>query len=238
MISSAELVRRIIAAPAPVLLPDTCSLLDLLRDPTRDSFSSDQVGAALRLLNNAETRPRTLWIPIASQVMDERADHQMNVKLDAETKIRKLEEVVHRVQKIMAVHGLLTTAITPTLAGSNFPGTASRIVDRYISAGFQVSNPRGVEKKAYARIAANEAPAQKGQQAKDCIVIETYLHIGRQLRDQGFGQTIVFLTTNTKDYSERAGSGALHPDLLAEFSAANMMYAVNFEMAEYLITRV
>ncbi len=135
----------------------------------------------------------------------------------------------------MAAHGLKTTAISPTLIASSFPDTASRMVDQYFSAGLHVQNPRDIERKAYARIAANKAPSKKGQQAKDCLVIESYLHIAGQLRGHQFRQQIVFWSTNTRDYSERAGSGKLHPDLIAEFDAVNMAYAVNFPMAESLL---
>jgi hypothetical protein len=233
MIASAEVVRRIIAAPAPVLLPDTCALLDLMRDPTREAFSSDQVAAAQRLLLRAEARPRTLWVPISAQVLIERGDQQKNVKRDAAVQIRNLEERIHRVQSIMAAHGLNTTAIAPTLVASNFPDTANSMVDRYFSAGQHVRNQRGIERRAYARIAANRAPSQKGQQAKDCIVIESYLHLASQLRDQRFEGTIVFLTTNRRDYSDPANFATVHQDLVAEFGAVNMTYAVNFQMAEY-----
>ena len=222
-------------AQAPVLLLDTCSLLDLMRDPTRETFTAEQVQAAHHLLVKAESRPPKLWIPIAGQVLAERHEHQLNVKQEAETAIRKLEECVNRVQRTMAAHGLKTTAVSPTLVESNFPDTASRMVDQYFSAGLHVQNPRDIERKAYARIAANKAPSKKGQQAKDCVVIESYLHIARKLREHQFKQQIVFLTTNTRDYSERAGSGKLHPDLVAEFHAVNMAYAVNFTMAKHLL---
>jgi hypothetical protein len=160
MISSAEVVRRIIAAQAPVLFPDTYSLLDLMRDPTRESFYSEQVEAARRLLIRAEARPRTIWLAIGSQVLAERRDHQLNVR-QAEATIRRLEECVHRVQRTMTAHGLKTTEIEPTLVASNFPETASGMVDQYFSAGLHVQHPRGIERKAYVRIAANKASSKK-----------------------------------------------------------------------------
>jgi hypothetical protein len=70
-------------AQAPVLLLDTCSLLDLMRDPTRETFNAEQVQAAHHLLVKAESRPPKLWIPIAGQVLAERHEHQLNVSLCA-----------------------------------------------------------------------------------------------------------------------------------------------------------
>jgi hypothetical protein len=232
VIASAEVVRRIIAAPAPVLLCDTCALLDLMRDPTRDALSADQIEAALRLLERAEHPDGTLWLPIAGQVLDERRHNQANVKQEAETRIRRFEETIHRVQGILAAYGLQTTAITPALVASNFPDAAGSVVDRYFSAGLKMRNPRNIEKIAYARMAANRAPSSKGQQTKDCVVIECYLSLASQLRAQHFAGRIVFLTTNKNDYSDPI-TKSLHSDLVPEFTAMNMTYATNFQMAEH-----
>jgi hypothetical protein len=187
MMSSAEAFRRIMTAQAPVLLLDTCSLLDLMRDPTRETLTAEQVEAAHRLLIKAESRPPKLWIPIVSQVLSERNDNQLKVKQEAEKAIHTFEERVLRTQQIMAAHGLITSAIAPPLSACNFPKTAS------------------------------------------------YLQIAKQLREQQFQYKIVFLTTNKQDYSDNASSGKLHPDLIAEFLAVNIEYAVNFLMAEHFL---
>jgi len=235
MMSSAEAVRRIMAARAPVLLLDTCSLLDLMRDPTRETLAVEQVKAAHRLLIKAESHPPELWIPIASQVLSERNDNQLKVRQEAEKAIHTLEERVLRTQQIMAAHGLITSAIAPPLSACNFPNTAGTMVDRYFSAGLPFRKPRNIADKAFARVAAHKAPSRKGHQAKDCVVIESYLHIAKQLREQQFQYKIVFLTTNKQDYSDHASSGKLHPDLIAEFRAVDMKYAVNFLMAEHFL---
>jgi hypothetical protein len=233
MISSAEVVRRIAAAPAPVLFADSCAFLDLMRDPTRGNFSASQVEAAQRLLLKAERRPRALWLPITAQVWIERNDNQMTVKQEAELRIHSFEEGVHRVQKLLAAHGLQTSAIAPSLVASRFPDTAHAFVDRVFSEAQHVRGAPHTDRRALARMAANLAPSRRGQQTKDCIVIENYLQIARLLREKNFEGRIVFLTTNTKDYSDKAGSGSIHPDLAGEFGAVNMTYSVNFQMAEH-----
>src|ERR1700722_18508831 len=111
MISSADVARRVIAAPAPVLLIDTCALLDLMRDPRRDTFSSDNVRAAHRLLCKVEERPRSLWLPIVRQVLLELDDNKQPVKIEAENAIKNLQETIERVQGLFAAHGIVTSAI-------------------------------------------------------------------------------------------------------------------------------
>lgn len=235
MISAAEIVRRILGAPAPVLLPDTCALLDLMRDPTRENFSSDQIFAAKRLLQMAQSRPKTLWIPIAAQVLTERASNHENIKKEAESKIFKLEEHIKQTQRIMAAHGLHTSAIAPSLVATDFPAIASTLVDEFFVAGPHLRKPRDIDRRANARMAANIAPSKKGQQTKDCIVIESYLSLARLLRQSGGLHKVAFLTTNTRDYSDPARTGSVHPDLQAEFDALNVGYCVNFQMAEHYL---
>ena len=96
-----------------------------------------------------------------------------------------------------------------------------------------VRNARDVNRRAIARMAENRAPSKRGQQTKDCIVFESYLALVALLRQAGLQRQIVFFTTNTQDYSDPQNKGTVHPDLVAEFGALNMRYAVNFQMAEH-----
>jgi len=84
-------------------------------------------------------------------------------------------------------------------------------------------------------MASNLAPSKKGQQTKDCIVIESYLYLAKLLREQHFTGRIVFLTSNKHDYSNPTNPGTVHPDLSAEFAAVGMAYAISFQMAEHLL---
>jgi hypothetical protein len=236
MISSAEAVRRVLAAPAPVLLIDTCALLDLMRDPRRDSFSPDQVQAAYRLLRRITVKPRAIWLPIVQQVLLEVSDNKPLVMREAEEAIGKLQDLIERVQSIFSAHELATSAIAPRLVASQFPMVTMATVDRFISCALHVTNPRGVERDAFARVAANRAPSKKGKQAKDCLVFASYLRLATLLRTAGFEAPIVFLTTNTNDYSNLPNKSVPHPDLISDFTAAKVLYAVNFLMAERLLT--
>src|SRR5258708_32664663 len=98
MISSAEAARRISGAPAPALVLDTCALLDLTRDLTREGFCPGQIEAAKRLLILAESRPRRLWLPIVEQILSERSDNQVKVRDEATSKIQKFERRVQEMQ--------------------------------------------------------------------------------------------------------------------------------------------
>lgn len=235
MISSAEITRRIIAAPAPILLLDSCAIFDLMRDPTRGDITASQVKSADRLLQMAKARPRSLWLPITDQVWKERQDNQANIQADTEDKLRTLEKRILSVQDILSAHGLVTTAINPSLANSQFGRRSAEFVDSIFHEGHHVRNGRNVHRLALVRMAENRAPSKKGQQTKDCLVIENYLQLSLKLRDESFLGKIVFLTVNKNDYSDPRNKAKIHPDLQNQFSETQLDYAVNFEMAEHLL---
>jgi hypothetical protein len=234
MISTAKAVKRILASPAPVLLGDTCVFLDLIRDPTREGLTGANVDAAHRLIARAEAKPPTVWIVLISQVLSEIAANREPVKQASEAAIKKLEEQVLRVKASLSSYGLTVPA--PTLIAAGLPEVASVSLQRILDASLHLTTPKGVNSKVWTRIAANAAPAQKGQQAKDCLIIESYLHVCRQLRIAGYALPVVFFTSNTQDYSTSTQRSQVHPTLAEEFEVAQMRYAVNFGMAENLLS--
>jgi hypothetical protein len=235
MISCAECVSRIRAQPAPVLLIDTSALLDLIRDPTRDRFSDAHVLAAIQLLECAEKSQTTLWLILAQQVLNEINDNRPTVLLEAERSLISLESTVKRVQSILSAHGINTTDIASELSAAKFSGIADALVTRYLEAGVHIKQPTEISGAILTRIARNAAPSQKGTQAKDCIVIETYLHFVGLLRASDIGVPVVFFTTNKNDYSDLTKNSLPHPDLVPEFSRLDIRCAINFQMTEHLL---
>jgi hypothetical protein len=154
----------------------------------------------------------------------------------AETSLKKLDATFERVRLLMLAFGVTTTGMTrPGLVESGFLELTNGVFKRYLDAGLELEQPAEVANRAFARIAANLAPSDKGQQAKDCAIIETYLHLTRQLRENNINVPVVFLTTNKNDYSAPDDSASIHPDLKADFEAAELRYAANFQMAEHLL---
>jgi len=62
------LATRIMAAPASVVFPDTCSILDVIRSVFRLGMQGDVVSAARRLTNRAQQVPSSVWIAIPQQI--------------------------------------------------------------------------------------------------------------------------------------------------------------------------
>ncbi len=236
MIDVAEAVRRVVVAGAPVLCLDTSALLDLMRDPTREKFSGAHASAALYLLARAEASPPALSLLLAEQVDFELNDHMDEIQRESERAVQRLDDTLNQTLGIIAAHGLVVPT-TLTLSALGFPAAARANVVRFVSVAHTVREDDVCVTRARDRVRLGRAPATRAKQSfKDCLIIETYLHIARELRAAGFAEKILFLTTNTADYTDRLHP-TLHGDLAPEFASVGMDFASSFLAARYTLFR-
>src|SRR5580700_10795562 len=90
-----QLAQRILAERAPVLLLDTCSILDVVRVPLRQT-RGDLLGAAQRIVNRVHGLPRGLWIVISEQVYQEWQDNAPSVVGEVAATITRTEDAARR----------------------------------------------------------------------------------------------------------------------------------------------
>ncbi|MCB9947253.1 MAG: DUF4935 domain-containing protein [Rhodospirillaceae bacterium] len=220
----------LVALGAPVLCLDTCAVLDLMRDPTRDNVRSHERAAALDLLVAAEGGSKLVAL-LADQVVLELGEHMQNVEDEAREAIVKLKAQLGRIDAVAAIYGSVGTADLRHL--DDHVMRARKIVDRWTKAVVVANQRADVPNKALIRLNSARTPARKGKDSmKDCVVIETYLDTVRSLRGASHTHPIVFASSNTKDYVGEIGS-ALKPDLAAEFASLQMDYAPNWAAAKY-----
>lgn len=217
----------IAALSVPVLCIDTCSLLDIMRDPTRDGTQQCDRQAAIDLGQRLATKDFVCLI--AEQVDIEFAVHDADVQAEAETAIRRLRE---RVDQVNLIHGTFLGAVSVNLI--HFDGivaSARGIIEQWRTAAIALPTTPNILVKGFDRVNRNIAPARKGKDSsKDCIVIETYLDVMGTLRAAGLPTTAVFLSSNTKDY--QTDSKVLKPDLVTDFARSNVRYAPNMLAAK------
>lgn len=235
MISLSDAADLIARSEQPLLLPDTCSLLDLTRDPTREDMHPANARAARRLFEQASGRPTGLSLCLPEQVLIELAEHQEEIREEARKKIVKMNATLKRVAEAYAVHGLSLQLGGFDLTAHDFPSTANQFVEDVKSVAVKFQPTGETERKAMARIARSLAPNRRGGQYKDCIVIESNFELVRFLRDRGFDKRVVFLTSNVADYSAERGTVKVHADLASEFQSLQIEYATNFGLAEHLL---
>ncbi|TGO03379.1 hypothetical protein PN36_07785 [Candidatus Thiomargarita nelsonii] len=63
-----------------------------------------------------------------------------------------------------------------------------------------LNNQDNLKLRALDRVVFQKAPARKGGQIKDCIIVEEYLELAQQLHSSEFSCPLVFISSNTKDF--------------------------------------
>ncbi|CAM5784031.1 PIN domain-containing protein [Rhizobacter fulvus] len=209
----------------PILCVDTCTLLDVIRDITRESIRLSDAQSGFHILNAAEAGGKVIVV-MAEQVSRELAANAKGVYDEAELHLKNFREQAQRIHDISVEFGAAGTLATGHLIGH--VGRAQVVLNRWTAASQKVAQGTEVTDRAFNRVNAARTPARKGKDSiKDCVVIETYLETAQQLRAAGLTSKIVFASSNTKDY---CGSGTSHlqADIAADFRAHAIEYAPNF----------
>lgn len=217
----------IAALGVPVLCIDTCSLLDIMRDPTRDGTQQRDRQAAIDLIHHLANQE--LVCLIAEQVDIEFSGRDADVQAEAEMAIRRLQE---RVEQVNQIHATFLTAVSVNLTHlDGIVASARAIIAQWHTAARALPTTADISFKATDRMNRNIAPARKGKESyKDCVVIETYLDAIDTLRTAGMPTMAVFLSSNTKDYLTEGR--VLKPDLVSDFERLNIRYAPNMSAAK------
>jgi len=102
-----------------------------------------------------------------------------------------------------------------------------------VSCATVLNESNAAKLKAMERVVRNDAPATKGGQAKDCMIVEHLLEVAPQLTAAGC-QKIIFISSNTNDYCERPP--AFREPLAAEFSGLGISFVSSWEWAHHVAT--
>jgi hypothetical protein len=222
-------IARIATLGVPVLCLDTCSILDIMRDPTRESVQAHERAAALQLLSALETG--RLICLVADQVLLEFDEYSAEILQEAENGLKKFLGNVARVHAVVAAFGG-----SGSIELSHFTAHSSRskaVVDRIIAAAQRAPQRPEIASRALLRVNQARTPARKGKESmKDCVVIETYLDTVTALRAAGLRSKIVFASSNTKEYVGPLG-GPLKADIAEEFANLGIEYAPNLAAAKH-----
>lgn len=229
--NNAEVV-RIANLNVPILCFDTCSALDLMRDPTRETADASDRKTALNLLMSIE-RSGYLVSLMAKQVRQEFNEHVDKIKEETATALQKLGEKLQRIDEIARAYG--ASGFTNISHLDDHAKRARKIADRWIASARLIEKTKAIDVRAVQRVLEPRSPARKGKESlKDCIVIETYLDIVRRLRRENLSKPIVFISSNTKEYT-REDRMRLKDDLEEDFTSVDLKYAPNFAAAKHYL---
>ncbi|MFG6433708.1 PIN domain-containing protein [Roseateles sp. LYH14W] len=215
-LSPADLA-KILGAGAPVLMLDTCSLLDIVREPMRHDCRLGNVKAAMAMLAAAETGSR-LTVLIAEQVSLELNDNLADVLQVAGKAMREYITQANHIDRVAMEYGAAGATSTTHLV--DHVARATAVLSRWVAVGISVPAGPAVAQKAMDRVRHGVAPARRGKEnSKDCFVIESYLETAAQLNAAGFAGRMVFGSSNTNEYLDpvsRQPPAPLDAHLLAE----------------------
>ena len=120
-LSPADLA-RLAGGMAPILCADTCSILDILRDPTRETFGAHDAQAALALIAAfANNRAHCL---LAEQVRTEFSEHVDQIEQDTAAALGRLEKKLNHVHQLATILGASGALDVSTLQGHAGRGRA------------------------------------------------------------------------------------------------------------------
>ena len=216
----------------PVLCLDTCTVLDIMRDPTRDDIRIDAQEASLKLLHAAESDTR-LTVLVAKQVHKEFLDNVDDVQKATRRALSKFRDLVYKLDELAALHG---TAGQVDLSHLNdYEIRCRKVAERWLNVATLVPDSPQIHSRAFNRVNQARTPARRGKDSiKDCVILETYLERIRELRENGLTTPVVFVSSNKKDYAETAGV-SVRSDIRAEFTKLGLEYAPNMAAAKHFL---
>lgn len=217
---------RDLTVNCPVLCIDTCSLLDVMRDPQREKATQEERSAVLGLLDAAENGK--LVVLVSSTVVQEYSQYCDQIQEETEQSIVRLQKLVERVEGIDVLYGGRSGSGMHHLDEHHI--RARSVAYRWENVAQRIELVAIVEERAAKRVDRGIAPASRsGVTNGDSLIFENYLYEIGELRSIGHKGRAVFLSSNTKDYVHYVGlTGDLHPDIRSAMKPHNLDYAPNF----------
>ena len=216
----------------PVLCLDTCAILDIVRDPTRDTIRLHEHEASLALLQAAETDKR-LVVLVAEQVRKEFEENADDVQKEAKRAIVKFRNRINEINDLAGLYG--SSARVDSSHWEDHELRCLEVAERWLEVGDSVSHSNQILSRATSRSIQARSPARKGKDSiKDCVILETYFERVRELREDGLTAPMVFVSSNTRDYAELSGA-RIQNDIKDEFGSLALGYAPNMAAAKHML---
>ncbi len=207
----------ILSQPRPVLFLDTCALLDIVRAPYRKELGEDTIDAALKLRERLGESPPAYHAAGSTILGTEFAHNVVAVE-------RELLGAIEAGTRIVAVQNLIEALAPPVPDFSNLRDRLVALANDLLGRVLLIPEDQSCIGRAFARVLERRAPAVKNNSVKDAYLIEQCLALCRELRSRGFGERIVFCSSNPDDFSDPRAPKRFHPDIAAEAVAVGLEY--------------
>jgi hypothetical protein len=224
-VSIAEACRFILAQPAPVFLPDTCTLLDVVRAPVRNC--SYLIPLAEQFAELAAASPKRLHVVVSDTVTVEWTEHLARTVAEVETELQGLQERLRAIREVCTALQLPPPAALPRDL-ANLPARLQQTASQLYDSALVLAVAPECLSRAYTRQALHRRPGRRGTAMNDCTILEHALCLCSDLQAAGFSERCVFSSSNTADY---CAGRALHPELVPEFNAAGLQFTTDLRSA-------
>lgn len=212
-----------------VLVPDTCTLLDVVRGPIRGNM--DIVKTALQMVDKVHEEALPFIVVLSSLFESEWQEHVAEVREQVTLELRKYlnwSRTWDSLHQLTRKTPLSVTDVTLLGFESDLEDACRRIMAHAIT----MQAEDNVKIAAMNRVTTVRAPASKGKsEPKDCFIFEEVLALGRELRRKGFRGRIVFASSNTNDYRS---AGELRPDIETDLQSIKGEFAVSLSHGYHL----
>jgi len=230
-----DLTHQISAQPAPLLLLDTCAILDILRVPFRDHLDPKIIEATKMLISRAITPPpHHLWVVISDLVEMEWQSNWEGVSKELNKDIERCQRHFTRISDVL--QNFWSTAVTtghPDLTSFPLETHLGNLGKSVLNVSLKIVEDPNCVNRAFQRLKLYQAPASKGKgEMKDCTIVEHYLECCQRLKAVGFSHQVILVSSNVTDYGE---PNALRPPLDTQFSQQGIQLVTNLSWAMSLI---
>ncbi|WP_203077183.1 hypothetical protein [Falsiroseomonas ponticola] len=190
-------------AGLPILIPDTCALLDIIQAPVRDTFRVEDAMAIRRVLHALDGTPPRLVAVVPELVPAEFADNVARAEREVTEGLARLDSEAQAAARRMGWLDGAAPDPMPALGERGHPAFGRTLANQALTRAVLVRHSVDDRDRASLRVLLNTAPSRRGSQSyKDCLIVETSLAFVREYRACGGAAAVAFLSSNTKDYME------------------------------------
>ncbi len=218
-------VAQIIAQPAPVVILDTCNLLDLFRCDKvgqKPRVPAEEIRIASVLLAFAIARPAAAHLVVPELVPGEFTDHANKTEGKFDEWLKEQDENQAWLAEASPWVGT-SLPNPPAVRPFGLHAGFRRLADDLLAQAVVLDRDQASLNRAVERLIAKRRPSHK-KEIKDAINLEQCLELCLQLRDGGFQRPAVFVSSNKNDYAMPSPGSRLHVNLRARFAVVSLEY--------------
>jgi hypothetical protein len=220
MTTIAQAVADLLAAPRPILIVDTCALLDIVRAPLRDLTAAVRAAVELKtLLMNG-----TVELFVQDIVQREWTDNLLSARRDGEAGIRAFTAT----WQIASDLGQPAPPL-PVLPPGTLVDDLEQLSRDILNAAETLDRDHAGMSWAIDRVAAKQKPSSSKGPVKDCHILGHALQLSAQL-GAGYPNSRMLVSSNRSDFAA-PNATVFHPEIAPDAAAAWLRYAISLDAA-------